>query len=131
MMPRIYRDFRNENRTRVANGWSSGREDINFSDRLTYEQRQTLETLFNTFSDVLTDIPGTTNFVNHKITGTLSDPVRVKQYPIPFHTENVMKDVDNMLQLKFIEPSSPPYSAQVVITCTQKKDGTKSLLYRL
>jgi hypothetical protein len=98
-------------------------EDIHFSERLTSEQRQTFETLCDTFSDILTDLPCTTNLVNHRITVTSSDPVRVKQYPIPFHTQNVIKaEVEKMLQLKVIEPSSSPYSSPVVIA--RKREGT-------
>lgn len=66
-------------------------------------------------------MPGTTNIVVHKINVTLSEPVRVKTYPVPFHTEKT-EEVQKMLQLKVIEPSSSPYSAPVVIA--RKKDGT-------
>ena len=62
-------------------------KDVNFAERLTPEQRQTVESLCDSFRDVLTDVPGTTNLVKHKIELTSSDPTRLKQYPITFNTE--------------------------------------------
>jgi hypothetical protein len=61
--------------------------------------------------------------VKHKIDLTSPDPLRIKPYPIPFNTENVIREeVEKMLKLKVVEPSSSPYSALVVIA--RKKDGT-------
>nr|XP_034307430.1 uncharacterized protein LOC117682907 [Crassostrea gigas] len=98
-------------------------KDIKFADRLTPDQLETAKSLCDSFSDVFTDIPGMTNLVEHKIVVTSSEPVRVKPYPIPFSTEKtITKEVQKMLQLNVIEPSSSPYSAPVVIA--RKKDGT-------
>ncbi|XP_065939102.1 uncharacterized protein [Magallana gigas] len=98
-------------------------KDIKFADRLTPDQLETAKSLCDSFSDVFTDIPGMTNLVEHKIVVTSSEPVRVKPYPIPFSTEKtVTEEVQKMLQLNVIEPSSSPYSAPVVIA--RKKDGT-------
>nr|XP_034313228.1 uncharacterized protein LOC117684589 [Crassostrea gigas]XP_034313229.1 uncharacterized protein LOC117684589 [Crassostrea gigas] len=98
-------------------------KDIKFADRLTPDQLETAKSLCDSFSDVFTDIPGMTNLVEHKIVVTSSEPVRVKPYPIPFSTEKtITEEVQKMLQLNVIEPSSSPYSAPVVIA--RKKDGT-------
>lgn len=97
--------------------------DIKISEQITQVQLETVKTLCESFSDVLTDLPGATNLVEHKIDVTTTEPVRVKQYPLPFHTEKTIKEeVEKMLQLKVIEPSSSPYCAPVVIA--RKKDGT-------
>lgn len=96
-------------------------KDVKFADRLTPDQLETAKSLCVSFSDVLTDIPGKTNLVEHKIVVTSSEPVRVKPYPIPFSTEKtITEEVQKMLQLNVIEPSSSPYSAPVVIA--RKKD---------
>nr|XP_034320976.1 uncharacterized protein LOC117687844 [Crassostrea gigas] len=98
-------------------------KDIKFADRLTPDQLETAKSLCDSFSDVFTDIPGMTNLVEHKIVVTSSEPVRVKPYPIPFSTEKtITEEVQKMLQLNVIGPSSSPYSAPVVIA--RKKDGT-------
>lgn len=98
-------------------------KDIKFSERLTTELLEAANILCESLTDVLTDIPGTTNLVEHKINVTSSEPVRVKPYPVPFYTERtISEEVQKMLQLKVIEPSSSPYSALVFIAW--KKDGT-------
>ena len=97
-------------------------KDVNFAEHLTPE-RQTVESLCDSFRNVLTDIPGATNLVKHKIKLTSSDPIRLKQYPIPFNTESIIREeVEKMLQLNVIEPSSSPYSAPIVLA--RKKDRT-------
>lgn len=83
--------------------------DIKISEQITPVQLETVKTLCESFSDVLTDLPGATNLVEHKIDVTTTEPVRVKQYPLPFHSEKTIKEeVEKMLQLKVIEPSSSP-----------------------
>ncbi|XP_052710767.1 uncharacterized protein LOC128185133 [Crassostrea angulata] len=90
--------------------------DIKISEEIKPVELQTVKTLCDSFSDVLTDLPGATNLVEHKIDVTTTKPVRVKQYPLPFHTEKTIKEeVGKMLQLKVIKPSSSPYCAPVVI----------------
>jgi hypothetical protein len=98
-------------------------DDVHFAERLTPEQRQVAASLCHSFSDVLTDITGTTNLEKHKIELTSLDPIRLKPYPIPFNTEETIREeVEKMLKLNVIEPSSSPYSAPIVIA--RKKDGT-------
>lgn len=97
--------------------------DVNISENATSDQRNALQKLCKSFADVLTDLPGVTNLVEHVIELMTNGPVRIKQYPLPFHTENTIKEeVEKMLQLKVIEPSSSPYCAPIVIA--RKKDGT-------
>jgi hypothetical protein len=97
--------------------------DVNISENVKPVQLTAIKFLCESLEDVLTDIPGTTNLVEHKIKLMTSEPIRMKQYPLPFHTEKtITEEVDKMLQLKFIEPSSSPYCAPVVLA--KKKDGT-------
>ena len=73
-------------------------KDVNFAERLTPKQRQPVESLCDSFRDVLKDIPGTTNLVKHKIELTSSDPTGLKQYPISFYTESISsEEVEKML----------------------------------
>ena len=91
-------------------------KDVNFAERITPEQQQTKESLCDSFRDVLIDIPGTTNLGKHKIELTSSDPTGLKQYPISFYAESIIREeVEKMLQLNVIEPSSSPYSAPIVL----------------
>ncbi|XP_061180784.1 uncharacterized protein LOC133189428 [Saccostrea echinata] len=97
--------------------------DVRFNEGLDANKLESVKCLCESYADVLTDVPGMTTLVKHKIELTSSDPIRVKQYPIPFNTESVIKEeVEKMLQLNVIEPSVSPYSSPVVIA--RKKDGT-------
>ena len=66
--------------------------DVNISDDITPDQQLAVRTLCESFQDVLTDVHGTTNLVEHSIVLTTTEPVRLKQYRLPFHTEQTIKD---------------------------------------
>ncbi|XP_069139203.1 LOW QUALITY PROTEIN: uncharacterized protein [Argopecten irradians] len=97
--------------------------DVHVFEHITTEQRREVDELLSEFNDVLTDKPGRTNLASHDIFTTTEDPVRVRPYPLPFHTKSVIKEeVDSMLEMDVIEPSTSPYSAPVVMV--KKKDGS-------
>jgi hypothetical protein len=76
--------------------------------------------LLNTFSD---DLSGDTHLIQHNIKLTTSELVRTKGYPIPFHSQQIVKDeVDKMLELEVIEPSNAPFSSPIALI--RKKDGS-------
>jgi hypothetical protein len=54
------------------------------SDKLPEEQRWQVMELLDEISDVPTDQPGRT-LLTHDIQVTSNEPVRVKQYPLPYH----------------------------------------------
>ncbi|XP_021346938.1 uncharacterized protein LOC110446222, partial [Mizuhopecten yessoensis] len=98
-------------------------DDVSIGEIVTEGQKVGMTRMLEEFRDVLTDIPGETNFVEHDILTTSRDPVRVKPYPLPFSTrETIKKEIDKMLEMKVIESSNSPYAAPVVIV--KKKDGT-------
>lgn len=61
--------------------------DVNISENVTSDQRNGIQKLCESFANVLTDKPGVTNLVDHEIQLMRNEPVRIKQYPFPFHTE--------------------------------------------
>jgi hypothetical protein len=72
---------------------------------------------------MLTDLPGEGNLCDHAIHLTTDKPVNVKQYPLPFGTQDVMaQEVKKMLEMDIIEPSTSPYASPVVLV--KKKDGS-------
>ena len=73
--------------------------------------------------DIFSELPGTTDLGEHAIDVTTNEAVRVKQYPMPYSTRQIIKDeVQNMLKYGVIEPSTSPYNSPVVLV--RKKDGT-------
>jgi len=55
------------------------------------------------------DQPGRTDLLHHDIKLTTTDPIRSKQYPMPFAMrETVVSEVKKMIGLGVIEPSDSP-----------------------
>ena len=72
---------------------------------------------------MFTDIPGETHLVECDIKFTSSEPVKVKQYPMPHNViEDVKTEVQKMIEMDVIERSQSPYSFPIVMI--KKKDGT-------
>ena len=82
-----------------------------------------MKDILKDFPDVFTDIPGKTNLVECDITLTSQEPVKVKQYPMPYSmTDDLKKEVQQMLELGVIEHSESPYNFPIVMI--RKKDRT-------
>ena len=80
------------------------------------------------YSDILTELPGTTDLGEHAIDVTTNEAVRVKQYPMPYSKRQIIRDeVQNMLEYGVIEHSTSPYNSPVVL-CARKTTLTDSVL---
>ena len=89
---------------------------VDINPNLSSSSREEIENLLQTFSDVLTDSPGTTSLIEHDIQLTTTEPFRVKGYPVPFHLrETVKQEVDKMLRLGVIEPSNAQFASPIVL----------------
>ena len=98
-------------------------QDVQLNPELPPEQRTEMKTILQEFPDVFTDLPGKTNLVECDIKLTSTDPVKVKQYPMPYSmTEEIKIEVQQMQQMGVIEHSDSPYSFPIVMV--KKKDGT-------
>ena len=58
--------------------------DIRVNSDLDDEQTKEVQTLLEEYPDVFTDIPGTTDIVEHETVVTSEKPIRSKPYPVPF-----------------------------------------------
>ena len=98
-------------------------KDVQICEDLSQDKRAEIETLILEFADVFTDVPGTTSIVEHEITVTSNQPVRSKQYPVPYSLKkDIKEEIDNMLKLEIIEPCNSPYASPVVMV--KKPDGS-------
>ncbi|XP_037803935.1 uncharacterized protein LOC119598356 [Penaeus monodon] len=89
---------------------------VNLNPELSSEQTAELKQLIAEFSDVFSDKPGVTSTVIHDIDLTTVVPVHTKPYPIPHHLRKAFdEEVDRMLSLGVIEPSTSPYCSPVVL----------------
>ncbi|GFO41580.1 transposon tf2-11 polyprotein [Plakobranchus ocellatus] len=79
--------------------------------------------ILDEFSDVLTALPGHTPSIMHHIELTTDVPIRVKPYPLPFSSQEfVREETAKLLDLGVIEPSTSSYCSPIVLV--KKKDGS-------
>ena len=112
----------------------SGKEtykDVSISQSLSPNQREQVTDLLDEFKGIFTDIPGTTDLVEHKIVLSDDKPVHVKPYPMPYTMQDVTKkEIDEMLRLGIIEYSDSAYSAPIVMVKKRDKSYRCCIDYR-
>ena len=86
------------------------------------DQQAVLESVLDSFSDVINSEPGRTDKVKLSINTGTNEPVRSHPYRIPprWHDE-VKVQVDSLLRLGIIRPSTSPWASSVVTV--KKKEG--------
>lgn len=96
---------------------------VKYNPLLTERQKKEAKTLVKEFQHIFTENPGSTHLAEHRIETTTSEPVRVKQYPVPYAVRNsIDEEVSKMLKADIIEPSTSAYNAPVLLV--RKKDKT-------
>ncbi|CAG5128067.1 unnamed protein product, partial [Candidula unifasciata] len=97
-------------------------KDVEISPSISQEYQHKFQQLLQKFPTTFTDIPGRTTQAVHTIKLVDDCPIKLRPYNLPLHyQEAVEKEIDEMLRLGIIEPSSSPYSFPMVIV--KKKDG--------
>ena len=82
--------------------------------------------LANEFQSLFTEAPGTTSLTQHHIKLTSDQPVRSRQYPVPYSLrESLKKNIADMMKMGVIRESSSPYASPVVVV--KKKDNTNRI----
>lgn len=83
-----------------------GEQDVKLSDKLDAQQIGQLQRIVGEHARIFSDVPGKTDGVYCNLELTTSNPIHVKQYPLPFATrEGVEKEVQEMKKLGIIEKS--------------------------
>lgn len=106
-------------------------QDVVIDNELTEEQKRQLEGLVTEYADVLTDLPGKTDLIEHDLQLTSSIPIYTRPYPIPFAMkEDVRKEIQKLLDMDIIEPSNSPYCSPIVIVKKPDKSNRICIDYR-
>ena len=101
-------------------------QQVTIGDSLSPVQREEVLSLITEFSDVITPLPGHTQTVEHVIRLKSDEIIRVKPYPLPFASEQFVRDeVKTLLDLGVIEHSTSPYCSPLVLV--KKKDSSLRL----
>ena len=94
--------------------------------QLNEEERKVVKNVINNYSDIFSNLPGTTQLIQHKVILTSQDPIRSKPYPTPYSIrESLKSDIQDMLEMGVIRESNSPYASPVVIV--KKPDGTNRI----
>ena len=102
-------------------------KDVVINSGLNNKQRKEAEQLVEEFKDIFSDVPTTTNIVEHKVELTHNEPIKSKPYPIPYKMQEVVdKEIADMLATGIIEPSDAPYASPLVLV--KKPDGTSGFV---
>ena len=106
-----------------VNSQTENYNDVVVNPALSPQQHSQLVDLLEQYSDIFTDVPKVTNLLHHSISLTTTDSIRSKPYPVPLSMKGIVKDeVDKMLRLGVIEPSTASYASPIVLV--KKKDNT-------
>jgi len=100
--------------------------DVKISQDLSAEQQSDIRALLTEYQDNFTDVPSITPLEQHRILLTTTDPIRGKAYSLTHAMrETLDKEIDDMLSMEVIEPSSAAYASPVVMV--SKPDGSTTV----
>ena len=89
---------------------------------LTHSQQGDLRELLNEFPDVVSKELGRTSVVQHEVHVMESAPIHQQPYRVPVtRREVVEKEIDKMLDMGIIQPSTSPWASPIVLV--EKKVG--------
>ena len=96
--------------------------DVKINPELNDYDLNNIKQLLYKYGNVFSDLPGTTDCVEHHIELTCNKPIKLKPYPLPLASHDIVaREVESMLQMNIIQESSSPYAAPIVLV--KKKDG--------
>ncbi|GFX77173.1 transposon Ty3-I Gag-Pol polyprotein [Trichonephila clavipes] len=108
------------------------KHEMDGSAGLENSQKHQLADLLSKLSDVFSSVPGSAKVKGHSVS-LMPDfvPKKLKPYRIPKALQEVNKQINDLLQLRLIEPSESAWAHPIV--CVFKKDGSVRLCvdYRL
>ena len=93
--------------------------DVMLNEKLSPNQQNEIRLLLQGFPDTLSDLPGRTQRIEHKIRLGDDTPFRIIQYPLPVHA--IDAEIDNILSSGIIRRSSSPYAPPITVVMKRIK----------
>jgi len=101
-------------------------QEVLLNSELDVQMQAEIRHLLAEFQEVFSDVPKVTNFGQHSIKLTSTEPIRSKAYPLPYALrEETDKEIDSMLASGIIEPSTAPCASPIVVV--KKLDGSNRI----
>ena len=108
-----------------------GDEQVSVCPDLSQEQVFQVEELLEEFKNTLSPLPGCTDVIKFDIELTTTTPVRARFYPVPVHLQpHFNAEVDKLLALGIIQPSTSPFSSPVVMVAKPDSSYRMTVDYR-
>ena len=93
-----------------------GVQDVKLSEDLFEDQRRMLKDFSRQYPDVITDMPGETDVIQHRVKLADDTPIGCKPYPLPYAMREALRnEVDSMLEMGAVRPSTSPYASPIVM----------------
>ncbi|XP_062601794.1 uncharacterized protein LOC134263457 [Saccostrea cucullata] len=90
--------------------------DVKVNHSLSSDQLESINDVLHEFQEVLTDLPGRTNVIQHEVHLTTKEPIRNRPYQIPYAVRSaVREEIQHMIDMDIIEPSESPYASSIVV----------------
>ena len=90
--------------------------DVKLGPELSATQFNELKASLDQFAEVFSDMPGKTDVIEHEIELIDENPVRSRPYPLSYAVrQNLKEEIDQMLNLGIIRPSTSAYASPIVI----------------
>ena len=107
----------------MEKGQTENYKNIDVNPELDENKKRDIWKLLGEYSDIFTDMPNLTTLGEHEIQLTSIEPIRSKPHPTPYAARNLLStELDSMLSLNVIEPSTAHYASPVVMV--KKSDGS-------
>ncbi|XP_062615055.1 uncharacterized protein LOC134276789 [Saccostrea cucullata] len=101
-------------------------KDVKVNHSLSSDQLENINDVLHEFQEVLTDLPGRTNVIQHEVHLTTKEPIRNRPYQIPYAVRSaVREEIQHMIDMDIIEPSESPYASSIVVA--KKSDGSQRI----
>ena len=107
----------------------SGPQEIDVNPNLTAGQKRALTDVLRRHETTLSDLPGCTQAISHRINLTTTGTTCRRSYPIPIHLKKYFdEEVDRMLAMDIIGPSTSEFCSPSVMV---EKPNEDKNIYRL
>jgi len=101
-------------------------KDVDVNPDLSKAQSRRVWKLIEEYKEIFSDVLTTTHLLEHDIKLTLEEPVYSKPYKLPYNlVEPVEKDIKELEQQGWIEPSDAAYASPIVVVKKKNSDDIR------
>lgn len=97
-------------------------QDFDIAKDIPVEYQRIGPKMIESFSDIMSNVPGKTHVAEQKITHTDKTSVMVRQFRLHFHYEDkVSEELKKLLKMGIVEHSDSPFSSPILAAIKKKR----------